>query len=234
MKKILLILLTITICSCCPVKQKSSDIQSDVKVRDTENVRILSVAPYRVIGMGVGPRPCYLVKEGKEGAWQMFYAAIKGFDFETGMSYQLKVKESPVDNPPADGSSLAYDLVKVIRKKREIQPLQSLNGHWKVIRLNSTKRIPAEVGQTIEIDMTAMTVTGYGGSNQYRGQLEGTDGSSIIGFKQMISTRRYGPHQSQEDLLFQVQKEVDGFYRYGQSLLLLADQKVVVEARISE
>jgi hypothetical protein len=50
----------------------------------------------------------------------------------------------------------------------------------------------------------------------------------------MISTRRYGPHQSQEDLLFQVQKEVDGFYRYGQSLLLLADQKVVVEARISE
>jgi len=87
-----------------------------------------------------------------------------------------------------------------------------------------------DAGHVRVLSVAPYQVTG----NRYRGQLEGTDGSPIIGFKQMISTRRYGPHQAQEDLLFKVQEKVDGFYRYGQSLLLLADQKVVVEARVLE
>lgn len=43
---------------------------------------------------------------------------IKGFDFEWGYSYQLEIKAIQLKNPPMDGSSVSYDLVKVISKEK--------------------------------------------------------------------------------------------------------------------
>ena len=224
MKMIILSLSTVILCSCCPVKQEGND----------ENIVVLSVAPYRVIGMGVGPRLCHLIREGEQGAYRLFYASIDGFDFEPGMTYKLKVEESIVENPPADGSSRRYDLVEVLEKTKEVQSLQSLQGEWKVIRLNGIQAVPKEAEQTIALDPTEMTVTGYGGSNRYRGSLVNVEGASEIGFKQIISTRRMGPHQQMEDLLFKVLARVDGYYRYDSSLLLLEGDQVIVEARTME
>ena len=103
-----------------------------------------------------------------------------------------------------------------------------------MIRLNGMQAVSAKVEQTIEMDTNAMTVTGNGGSNRYRARLTGTDGSQKIGFKQMISTKRFGPYQQQEDAFFEVLKKTDGYYRYDSSLLLLAGEQVIVEARIIE
>ena len=51
--------------------------------------------------------------------WGNFYDNIEGFTYEKGHAYELLVKESKVDNPPADASSIQYTLVKIISKNKE-------------------------------------------------------------------------------------------------------------------
>jgi|GEM_PF-372130 len=77
--------------------------------------KILEVAPTLVDCLGVAPRKCLKVREAG-GQWQNFYAPIEGFKFEDGWRYRLQVAVTPVKNPPADGSSLRYQLVRVLDK----------------------------------------------------------------------------------------------------------------------
>ncbi len=51
-------------------------------------------------------------------AWQLFYDPIDGFAYEPGYEYVLRVAERNVPNPPADGSSVAYRLVRIVSKVR--------------------------------------------------------------------------------------------------------------------
>ena len=41
---------------------------------------------------------------------------LDGFDFEWGNEYQLKLKEITLAEPPMDGSSIEFELIKVISK----------------------------------------------------------------------------------------------------------------------
>lgn len=41
---------------------------------------------------------------------------IKGFQFEWGYFYKLKVNEITLSNPPEDGSSIEYKLIEVVSK----------------------------------------------------------------------------------------------------------------------
>jgi hypothetical protein len=43
---------------------------------------------------------------------------LDGFDFEWGYTYQIKLKETHLKNPPADGSSISYELIEVISKTK--------------------------------------------------------------------------------------------------------------------
>nr|WP_277619583.1 DUF4377 domain-containing protein [Shewanella mangrovi] len=43
-----------------------------------------------------------------------FYDAIAGFEFVWGHSYELTVDVTTIKNPPADGSSMSYELVNVV------------------------------------------------------------------------------------------------------------------------
>src|SRR5690606_6198992 len=79
------------------------------------NHKIFEVAPTEVDCIGVGSRKCLQVRE-VGGEWQTFYAPIEGFTFEDGWRYRLQVAVTPVKNPPADGSSLRYQLVRVLDK----------------------------------------------------------------------------------------------------------------------
>lgn len=62
---------------------------------------------------------CMLVQEddkiGTED-WEYFYQTIQGFDYEEGFIYDLDVKIITIENPPADASSLQYQLIKLIEK----------------------------------------------------------------------------------------------------------------------
>jgi hypothetical protein len=84
---------------------------------DGSKIELLVVDSRWVTCVGEGTQQCLRVKHGTDD-WTMFYDHIEGFSFEEGHTYKLKVRVSPVSDPPADGSSLAYSLVEVLEKKK--------------------------------------------------------------------------------------------------------------------
>ena len=78
--------------------------------------KTIFVGPEKAECVGVGPMECYLVKENPEDEWQYFYDPIEGFEWEAGYTYELRVAVYPVENPPADASSLRYELLEVVDK----------------------------------------------------------------------------------------------------------------------
>jgi hypothetical protein len=69
--------------------------------------------------VGVDPQKCLLYKENLADKWTYFYDTIEGFEYEEGYTYEIEVAVTKIDNPPADGSSLQYVLVKIISKEKE-------------------------------------------------------------------------------------------------------------------
>ncbi|WP_026463146.1 DUF4377 domain-containing protein [Adhaeribacter aquaticus] len=81
----------------------------------------LRVNSYRQNCQGEGVLNCYLVQDGKKIGtqnWDLFYNEIEGFDYEEGFIYDLKVRKENVPNPPADGSSFKYKLIKILNKQK--------------------------------------------------------------------------------------------------------------------
>ena len=85
-----------------------------------QDVRTMYVGPRQVDCVGVAPQKCMLVKESPDAEWGLFYDGIEGFTYEPGFTYVLRVAVRRIENPPADGSSRAYRLVKVLEKRPEI------------------------------------------------------------------------------------------------------------------
>ncbi|MBD2705871.1 DUF4377 domain-containing protein [Spirosoma sp. BT702] len=65
---------------------------------------------------GVGPQKCLWVKLEDDPTWTLHYSGIEGFAYEEGFEYTLTVKREQVKNPPMDGSSIRYILMKVVEK----------------------------------------------------------------------------------------------------------------------
>jgi hypothetical protein len=84
---------------------------------DSERILTLHVGPQTVDCVGVGPQQCLLVKERSTDQWTYFYDSIQGFTFEPGYLYVLQVRRRTVRNPPADGSSAEYHLLKVVSRE---------------------------------------------------------------------------------------------------------------------
>jgi hypothetical protein len=83
-----------------------------------EDRLVLYVAAQRVPCVGVGPMECMLVRQDTAADWEFFYDGILGFTHESGYEYTLYVARREVRNPPADGSTLAYRLLRILEKKR--------------------------------------------------------------------------------------------------------------------
>ena len=73
------------------------------------------------IFMGFGHVPAYIVKTSPNAGWEISTAHIKGFTFEKGYQTEMLVRIDPIPNPPADGPSLRYTMVKLISRT----PMQS-------------------------------------------------------------------------------------------------------------
>ena len=79
--------------------------------------KIIYVAPTQVDCTGVAPQKCLQVKEGSlDQDWKLHYSPIQGFDYEPGYTYRLRIRETAIANPPADGSSLAWTLMAIESK----------------------------------------------------------------------------------------------------------------------
>jgi hypothetical protein len=77
----------------------------------------IEVHPSLVTCVGVDEMQCMQVREPPQSNWTPLYQSIEGFDHEPGVFQTLRVRIVPVSNPPADGSSLKYVLIRIIRRE---------------------------------------------------------------------------------------------------------------------
>ncbi len=80
--------------------------------------KIVYIDAQRVECSGVGKMQCYRWRESPDAPWQLWYGPIEGLDFESGVSYKLRVREYQVPNPPADASAIRWQLLDVVERRR--------------------------------------------------------------------------------------------------------------------
>jgi len=76
----------------------------------------LQIAPFTATCYGMWERSCLQVRERSSEPWRHFYSTIEGFEYTLGFTYELEVAVYRVRNPPADGSSLRYRLVRQLSR----------------------------------------------------------------------------------------------------------------------
>ncbi|GGP24586.1 META and DUF4377 domain-containing protein [Silvimonas amylolytica] len=77
--------------------------------------RVIQVAPdTKTCSAGAGQMQCLQVRDAADQPWTLLYGGIDGFEYQPGTLYTLRIKETPVDNPPADGSGIKRSLVRVL------------------------------------------------------------------------------------------------------------------------
>jgi hypothetical protein len=103
--------------ACAIVAVTACTAGSPATVFGQEEVLVLEVAPDLVPCVGEMVDRCIQVRSPGEEAWRNFYDPIEGFQREEGVRYTLEVGRRAVLNPPADGSSYAYRLIRVIARE---------------------------------------------------------------------------------------------------------------------
>lgn len=89
-------------------------------------VVLLSVGPALAPCTGIIETQCLLVKRPGEDQWTFFYDPIEGFDFQPGYNWTLEVRRTEVKNPPADGSSARWELIRIVEQVMERSTLRQL------------------------------------------------------------------------------------------------------------
>lgn len=60
---------------------------------------------------------CMLVKEKGQSSWTPWeFEGINGFTYDKGFEYELLVTKTIYANPPADGGSYGYELIREVSK----------------------------------------------------------------------------------------------------------------------
>lgn len=72
------------------------------------------------MAMGVVPQSFLLTKPAYQASsqrdWEYRYSGIEGFNYEPNYEYTLLIKNTPVINPSADGSSVRSELIEILEK----------------------------------------------------------------------------------------------------------------------
>lgn len=90
------------------------DPQETAATAPAGEIVTLFVGPETADCVGVAPQQCLQVRYDPDDEYELFYSSISGFEFEPGYDYELLVQKTPIDNPPADGSSIAWTLVEIV------------------------------------------------------------------------------------------------------------------------
>ncbi len=151
-------------------------------------VRTVYVGPEEVECVGVGPQTCLQVKLSPDANYTLFYDQIDGFEHVPGYEYELVVLIEPVEDPPADASTLRYTLVEEVSRipvevetETETAETLTLEGttwslHSYVAPDSSSYEIIPNTRITAEFNEGR--VAGSAGCNNYFGTYE-LDGSSL-------------------------------------------------------
>ena len=99
----------------------SDDDDKDITKVINMSVSAESVVMYDLFdSMGEHPIECMRVMtEDEPGRWQdLCFSEIKGFTYERGHEYELRVKRTILANPPQDASNRTYELVRILADKK--------------------------------------------------------------------------------------------------------------------
>jgi heat shock protein HslJ len=149
-------------------------------------VTTVFIGPSQVECQGEGPQLCYLYKENPDDDWLLFYDEIEGFEYEEGYDYELTVAKTPIENPPADGSSIRTVLMEVVDKTPAARTLEGTI--WTAVELDGQPLL-ADINVTMGIDEGR--VGGFASCNTYSGPAEAFGDAVIIG--PLSATRAFCP-----------------------------------------
>lgn len=93
---------------------------SSCKHESDADVKDIYLNHHKIECQGEALLLCMLSKSELNEDWQYFYDGIEGFNFEWGYTYKLRVKVTEISNPPADGSSVEYSLLEVLKKEKAL------------------------------------------------------------------------------------------------------------------
>lgn len=138
---------------------------------------------------GVGLRQCMRVRSDANADWTLFYDGIEGFDYEAGYTYELLVTETPVKNPPADGSSIKTTLVEVV-KKAAVATASVANTQWIYqSQRASSGELTAVLPETeLTLNFSDTQASGNAGCNLFSGEY--TQNGSALSFSNLVSTEK--------------------------------------------
>jgi hypothetical protein len=104
--------------SVTTAKPPDATTTPDASAGEAATTKTLYIREMRADCEGEGPRKCLQVRESENGEWTLFYAPIKGFKYEEGTKYAIKVSVEKVLKPMADASSLSYTLVEIVSQQK--------------------------------------------------------------------------------------------------------------------
>jgi hypothetical protein len=110
-------LLFVALAALAGCSQEGTSMNQPVNEKGGQT-EVLLVNSALVDCVGVGPMKCMQVRRSAQQPWELFYTGIEGFTFEPGYQYRLKVRVTPVENVPADASSLRYTLIEQLEKNK--------------------------------------------------------------------------------------------------------------------
>lgn len=165
--------------------------------------------------VGLGPMSCLQIQKGFEidpGAWRFFYNNIKGFDYEPGNIYQIKVNVTDREPPiPADVSSKIYELVEVVSKTPD--PALRLTNIWKITKVGEIENptgFKNKEALTFEFDASKKTYLGNMGCNSIRGEIKENDGEKLL-LSPGATTRMACPDMSTENTISKALIDTRGY-----------------------
>lgn len=198
-------------------------------IQSSAKTKTFYVADHLVDCVGVAPQKCMLIREKQTDPWSNFYGSIEGFDYEEGYEYLIKVKVTKIKNSPADGSSLKYTLVEVLRKRKSEAEL-TLYNDWKVIYLKGV--VSLLQNPTLNINDEEGKVSGFAGCNNFFGTFEpgtGTFDFAQIGMSRIGMTRKMCPDMTVENAFtsslneisyYKIENEKLSFYDSNNTVLM--------------
>lgn len=90
-------------------------------VQDGSVEKVIYVAAETRPCTGVAPMTCLQVREAEDQPWTLHYFGYEGFKHQPGVEYRLRVRGTPVANPPADAPSIRWSLLEIL-DQRAVQP----------------------------------------------------------------------------------------------------------------
>lgn len=186
------------------------------------------IGPLQVPCTGLAVQDCFQIKKDNSETWENLYSDIKGFDYEAGYEYIIKVDVTENKNAPADASSLNYALKEVISKKKVDMGSAILNGKFDVVTFKDEN--VSDRKMTMHFNDEAGQINGKGVCNRFSGTF--TTSNSKIKFSQAATTKMLCREPELERDFFQTMNQVDHFSLKEDELMLMKGNEIVLTASL--